>query len=76
MTDVKKRMYHLDDRPLLSLLLHVSVLKHFPGWDTSFLNEVMSLRIATSIFSFFFFQLADDFNMHGWVEWVDATFFP
>ena len=51
----------------------------------SFLNEVMStedifVHIALSFFSafffFFFFQLTDDFNTHGWVEWVDATFPP
>lgn len=67
MTDVKKkkkRKHHLDDRPLLSLFFHrVSVLKHFPGWDTSFLNGVMSIKEGLahidlnflSVFLFVFF---------------------
>lgn len=28
------------------------------------------------LYFFVFFHLADDFNIHGWVEWVHATFFP
>lgn len=52
----------------------MSLFKHFPGWDASFLNGVISIKAALAhidlSFLSVFFQLADDFNIHGWVEWV------
>lgn len=70
---------------MTSLLSPCLCFKHFPGRDTSSLNEVMNIKYALaqhqplffSVF-FFFFQLANDFNIHKWVKWVkwvDATFF-
>lgn len=70
----KEIKYHLDGRPFLFRFFIMSLFKHFPGWDASFLNGVISIKEAlTHIdlnFLSVFFQLADDFNIHGWVEWV------
>lgn len=84
-TDVKKNgLFRWQASSLLSL--HVSVLKH--PQDGSIVSEWSNEHwghfcthgpqfFQCFFFLFFFFsQLTNDFNTHGWVKWVDASVSP